>query len=244
MFPQIHPTRNHSGHCQQACEANQTQRQFMKTDNLPSVFRKVLAKRRSSRVDFILSKVTTKDEMNVIDIGCGIDGRSFDDHVPANWKITGIDIHPTEQVSHEHPNFTYILQDAQDLSNYEDQQFDLAVSIGMLEHITREDVFQNIVSEIQRVAKQYLVVVPYKYCWIEPHYGVPFFPLLPYAVKLWMVKTFNLSKHRKAVTENPDYIDENYRWLSNSEYQSVFPDSRILLLPTLELIAITKAAEL
>ena len=181
--------------------------------------------------------------MKIIDIGCGVDGRSFDDYVPSQWQIVGIDIHPVEQVDHKHRNFTYLRQDAQDLSRFKDQEFDLAVSIGMLEHITDEETFSNIVSEIRRVAKQYIVVVPYKYCWIEPHYGVPFFPLLPYPVKLALVKALNLSNHREAVNNDPEYINKNYRWLSNKEYKVVFPDSKIHLLPTLETIAITRTSE-
>lgn len=216
----------------------------MKTDKLPSVIRKVLAFRRKRRVDFMLSKIITKEDMKIIDIGCGVDGRSFDAYVPPDWEITGVDILPVERVQHQHPNFIYLKQDAQDLSRFKDQGFDLAVSIGMLEHITEESVFKSIVSEIMRVAKQYVVVVPYKYCWIEPHYGVPFFPLLPYSVKLAFVKTFNLSNQREVVRRDPDYINKNYRWLSNAEYREEFHDSIIYLLPTLETIAIIKTCRL
>lgn len=212
----------------------------MNTTKLPSTIQKILAARRKWRVDFILSKVTTQDDMKIVDIGCGVDGRSFDDYIPRNWEITGIDILPTERVKHKHPNFTYEKQNAQDLSHYEDNTFDLAVSIGMLEHITEETIFNNIVSEIARVAKQYIVVVPYKYCWVEPHYGIPFFPLFPYPAKQFIVKVLNLSNHRKALIDDPEFINKNFRWLSNTEYHKKFPDSKIHLLPTLETIAITR----
>ena len=89
----------------------------------------------------------------------------------------------------------------------------------MVEHITDDIVFGRIVSEIQRVAKQHIVVVPYRYCWVEPHYGVPFFPLLPYSVKLALVKLLNLSNQKTIVCKDPDYIKKNYRWLTNSQYQ-------------------------
>lgn len=212
----------------------------MITDNLPPLVRKILAHRRKARVDFILSKVSVSDNMKVIDIGCGIDGRSFEDYVPKNWNITGIDILPPNRVNHKHPNFSYMKKDAQDLSCFKDHEFDLAVSIGMLEHVTEDAVFNRIVSEIRRVAKQYIVVVPYRYCWVEPHYGVPFFPLFPYSMKLSVVKALNLSNHREEVKKDPEYINKNYRWLSNEQYRKKFPDSTIYLLPTLETIAITR----
>ena len=215
----------------------------MNTNKLPSVIKKLLAFRRRSRVSFILSKVDVANKLKVIDIGCGVDGRSFDDYVPEDWKITGVDIHPEGRVHHRHPGFTYIRQDAQDLSRFRDQEFDLAVSIGMLEHITEESAFKRIVSEIRRVAKQYIVVVPYKYCWIEPHFGVPFFPLFPYSMKLAVVKALNLSNARESVTKDPEFINKHYRWLSNAQYRLEFPDSKIHILPTLETIAIVRTSQ-
>jgi ubiquinone/menaquinone biosynthesis C-methylase UbiE len=182
--------------------------------------------------------------MQVIDIGCGHDGRSFDDYVPVNWKITGVDILPVERVHHQNPNFTYLQQDASELSRFKDEEFDLAVSIGMLEHITQELSFKRIASEICRVARQYIVVVPYKYCLVEPHYGVPFFPLLPYAIKLVLVKAFNLSNHRDVVKKDPNYIRKNFRWLSNSEYRAEFKDATIHVVPTFDVIAIVKKCQL
>jgi ubiquinone/menaquinone biosynthesis C-methylase UbiE len=216
----------------------------MKTDKFPLFIRKILIFRRRSRVNFILSKVVTADNMKIVDIGCGIDGRSFEDHIPHNWKITGVDILSTEKIRHRHPNFVYMKQDAQDLSCFKDKEFDLAVSIGMLEHIIEESAFNRIISEMKRVAKQYIVVVPNKYCWIEPHYGMPFFPILPYSIKLALIKTFNLSKQRDKVTKEPDLIKQTIKWLSNKEYKRVFPDSRIYLLPTLETIAIVRKCHL
>lgn len=214
----------------------------MYTDKFPSVIRKILAFRRRSRVAFILSKLVVANNMKVIDIGCGIDGRSFDDYVPEDWQITGIDIIPEEQIHHKHPRFSYIRQNAQDLSRFKNHEFDLAVSIGMLEHITEESTFKRIVSEIRRVAKQYTVVVPSKYCWVEPHYGVPFFPLFPYSMKLAVVKVLNLNNHRQAIMKDPEYINKHYRWLSNTQYKLEFPDSKIHLLPTLEMIAIIRTS--
>ncbi len=212
----------------------------MLSDNLPFIIKQALAYRRRSRVNFMLSKVTVGKNMKVIDIGCGINGRSFADYVPNDWEITGVDKITDEQVHHNHPKFYYIQRDAQDLSCFGNYEFDLAVSVGMLEHITEESVFHRVVSEIRRVAKQYIVVVPYKYCWIEPHYGIPFFPVLPYSLKLYFVRIFNLSNHREAIKSDPEYINKNYRWLSNAQYRHEFPDSKIYILPTLEMIAIVR----
>ena len=216
----------------------------MDTEKLPVYIKKILSYRRKSRVNFMLSKIVKKQNMKVIDIGCGDSSRSFAVYVPTDWEITGVDILSVERVQYQHPNFTYLQQDAQDLRQFNDHYFDLAVSIGMMEHITEELKFKRIVSEIRRVAKQYIVVVPYRYCWIEPHYGIPFFPIFPNSIKLGLVKMFNLSNQRNLVKKDPEYINKNYRWLSNTEYHLEFPDSKIFLLPTLETIAIIKSCKL
>ncbi len=216
----------------------------MNTYELPSFLRKILRYRRRSRADFMLSKVNTRPGMNIIDVGCGIDGRSFDDYVPRDWRITGVDIHTEDEIHHNHPNFRFFHCDARNLEQFEDGHFDLAVSIGMLEHIADDDTYRAIASEIQRVARQYCVVVPYKYCWIEPHYGVPFFPLWPRSWQLGLIKALNLSGQRELIKQRPSFFDKNYRWRSNREYLATFSGAEIHLLPTLECIAIIKKAPL
>ncbi|MEO8753724.1 MAG: class I SAM-dependent methyltransferase [Casimicrobiaceae bacterium] len=216
----------------------------MDTSRLPSVIQDILSYRRKRRVAFMLSHVSTKEGMNVIDIGCGPNGRSFDDFVPADWSVTGVDILPAAEVHHAHPNFTYVERDAQHLDCFAAHAFDLAVSIGMLEHVTDEPSFNRVVSQIRRVAKQYVVVVPYRYGWIEPHFGVPWFALLPYAVQVALVKAFNLSNARESVQRDRDYLKKQFRWLSNAEYQAAFTDATIYVLPTCETIAITRRCPL
>jgi hypothetical protein len=216
----------------------------MNTLKFPRFAQNILAKRRKARARFMLSKVNTRDRMRVIDIGCGIDGRSFEEHIPEDWQITGIDVLPEENIKHTHPNFTYVRQDAQDLSRFEDRSFDLAVSVGMLEHVTDRRAFRKLVAETRRVAKQYVFIVPYKYCWIEPHYGVPFFPLFPRSLQNAMIKTLNLSGHSKAVRDDPNFLDRQVMWLSNEEYRREFEDCTIFLTPTKETIAIVRKCEL
>ena len=188
----------------------------------PSI-QKILAYRRKKRVSFLLSKVTTKPDMKILDLGCGPEGRSFEDFVSPDFRITGVDLLPLEKINIKHPNFTYVQQDAGDLSRFQDQEFDLLVSFGMLEHIIDNDKYHQVVSEIIRVAKQYIIVVPNRYAVIEPHYGFPFFPLYPYSVQSALVKIFNLSDARKDLKKDPDFIRKRCIWRSNSECKKDFP---------------------
>lgn len=212
----------------------------MKTDDFPSFIKRILVARRRKRIADALSKVTIKSGMKVLDIGCGIDGRSFEDFIPQNFQIIGIDLQDPQKINHTYPDFQYIQQDAQDLNQFVDKQFDLAVSVGLLEHVIEKEAFEKTVSEIRRVAKQYIVMVPAKYCSIEPHYGLPFFPLFPYSIQVLLVKAFNLSKARESVKRDPQFIKKGIIWRSNKEYQKAFPESKIYRTTTLEQIVIIK----
>jgi hypothetical protein len=182
--------------------------------------------------------------MRVVDLGCGRTGRSTTDFAPGSWRIVGVDLFPPERVVHRHPGFSYVQGNVRDLSAFRDGEFDLAISIGLLEHVTDPAAFASAAREIQRVAVEYAIVVPYRYAWIEPHYLVPFFPVLPRHLQNWLIRTFNLHGHRARVRDDPDFLDRRTRWRSNAEYRGAFPGSRTRLTPTLETVVIAKSGPL
>jgi ubiquinone/menaquinone biosynthesis C-methylase UbiE len=184
------------------------------------------------------SLVTTWPGMTIIDVGCGTDGRSYSNFADPEWKITGIDIHESGMVAHSHPNFVYQRCSAIDLSRFGDKSFDLAVSVGMIEHIVDKNDYERASAEIQRVATQYIVVAPYKWAWIEPHYAFPFFGALPQSIQIGLIRMFNLSGHRNRI----DYFLKNFTWRSNSQYRNDFKGSEVRILPVLDTIAIVKSA--
>ncbi|MBW2664072.1 MAG: class I SAM-dependent methyltransferase [Deltaproteobacteria bacterium] len=200
----------------------------------------LLYKRRWHRVDFLLSKVRLFPEMSILDVGCGPDGRSLEKFLHSDYRIVGIDLYDETEVKVNHPRFTYFQQDARSLSRFRDKEFDLALSIGMMEHICDRAMLSQMACEINRVSKQYVIVVPWKYAWIEPHFKFPFFQLLPYRFKLALTKMFDLHNLREKVKIDAAYIRNHYQWLSNPEWQRIFVGSKVYVTPTLETIAIIK----
>ena len=210
----------------------------MKSDRWPRPVRRLLAARRRARFRFLVSQVRTWDGMRVIDLGCGRTGRSTTDFAPPSWSIVGFDHIAPELVTHRHRGFSYVQGDLRDLSAFGDGEFDLAISVGVLEHVTDPAAFADTSREIQRVACQYALVVPYRYAWIEPHYGVPFFPVLPRRLQNWLIRIFDLHGHRAGVRKDPDFVAHRIRWRSNAEYRAAFPGSHTRLTPTRETLAI------
>ena len=200
----------------------------------------LLHRRRQNRVNFLLSKVRCFPGMSVLDVGCGPDGRSLEVFLPSDYQIVGIDLCDEREIDVCHPQFAYFKQDAQDLECFSDKQFHLTISIGMMEHICDPVTLRKICSEIIRVSRQYIVVVPWKYAWIEPHFRLPFFQLMPSNLQRTLTMFFNLHNLREKIRHDQAYISKNYQWLSNKEWRQIFVGSKIYLSPTLETIAIVK----
>ena len=78
------------------------------------------------------------------------------------------------------------------MSHFKDKEFDVAISIGMLEHIGDQKRRNKICAEIQRVSKKYAIMVPHKYAFIEPHFKFPFFGCLNRIIQYRLVRLFNL----------------------------------------------------
>ena len=180
--------------------------------------------------------------MTVLDVGCGPDGRSLEVFLPNDVQIVGIDLHDKRKIKVDHPQFKYFQQDAQNLSRFCDNEFHLSLCIGMLEHICDPIMLKRIAAEIDRVSKQYIVVVPWKYAWIEPHFRLPFFQLLPSNLQRTLTVLLNLHNLRDKVRQDHTYIERNYQWLSNREWRQIFVGSKVYLTPTLETIAIVKCS--
>ena len=184
--------------------------------------------------------VNEHSSMRVLDVGCGLDGRSLENWLPDNFEIVGVDLYPESEVHIQHPNFRYYRRSAEDLSLFRDKSFDVAYSIGMMEHVCDADVLQRVAAEIDRVANQFVIVVPWRYAWLEPHFKFPFFQLLPGNVQNSLAKIFNLHGLRDCVRRDEGYIPKHYQWFTNARWKAIFPGSRAYLLPTLETIALVK----
>ena len=177
----------------------------------------------------MLNKVKTFSGMKILDVGCGTDGRSVHQWIDPSYHITGIDLYAPEEVSIGHPNFTYKQQDARDMSCFEDQSFDLAISVGMMEHIGHLPDLNKMAQEIHRIAKEYVIVVPYRYALVEPHFKFPIFQLLPTELQSKLVHTFNLHNIHKKLTRDPLYIKKHFLWLTAKQWQHIWPESEVFV---------------
>jgi len=75
-------------------------------------------------------------------------------------------------------NFTFIKANGIDLP-FPDGYFDAVVSIGVLEHVEPIENLCKVITEIERVAKRYVVIVPAINTFLEPHTQAIWWQLRP-----------------------------------------------------------------
>jgi ubiquinone/menaquinone biosynthesis C-methylase UbiE len=143
----------------------------------------------------IIKLLNIKSTDTIIDVGCGKQDRSFRCFNKEN-KITGLDLYPLKEVINEHSNFSYVQGNATNLP-FKDNQFDVAISIGMFEHIHPYKDFLKALKEVDRVSKKYAIVVPHRYGFIEPHFQVPFWYFYPNFLKSFLISKFNLGSQKR-----------------------------------------------
>jgi ubiquinone/menaquinone biosynthesis C-methylase UbiE len=123
---------------------------------------------------------------NILEIGCssGADFLQFFKDIKG-VRFTGIDILPQKI---KQPNVTFLQMDAE-VTPFQDKSFDLTVSIGVLEHIQPIEKLCKVIAEIDRISKEYVVIVPNISTLLEPH-TVDF---------LWQLRAMNKKKKYSAL---------------------------------------------
>jgi len=185
----------------------------------------LLNTRRFLRYKTICKLLNITPKKKILDIGCGREGKSFEIFNNDNY-IVGIDLFPKEELKFSKSNFSYIQCNANDLSIFRDWEFDVAVSIGMFEHIGNEIERKRICHEIMRVAKNVLIVIPHKYSFIEPHFKIPLFGAFNRNLQYFLIRQFKLHSlnYRELSYENGlKKFKLSYHWLNSHEWIRFLP---------------------
>ena len=116
----------------------------------------------------IMQAINVSGKLKILDVGCsyGHDALQFlnDGEKYSCW---GVDIKPRII---DQDNVTFMQANARELP-FEDKFFDIVITIGLLEHIEPIEDLAQVISELDRVGKHQLSVVPSVTTLIEPHTG-------------------------------------------------------------------------
>ena len=125
--------------------------------------------------------------------------------------------------------FQYKLEigDATDLSQFNNKSFDIVHSNSVIEHLYNFENQKKMASEIIRVGKKYIVQTPNKYFFLEPHYLLPFFDIIPKKLKYLILTKTKLSRLKKWDKNFAKQYIKEIRLLSEKEMKTLFPKSKI-----------------
>lgn len=153
------------------------------------------------------------------------------------WESLGLVDHPevlitlinVENKETKYQNVISLIGDARDMHQFRDRQFDVVYSNSVIEHVGGIPDMQRMAREIRRVGERYFVQTPYLYFPIEPHFVFPFFQFLPYSLRIYLVRHFELGWIGRA-TEHQDAerVVRSIRLLSRRQFHSFFPEANIV----------------
>lgn len=185
--------------------------------------------RRSIRLRKMIEKTYREhNSCSIIDVG----------GTPAYWaildpaflrlhkvSITLVNIDP--QPNPDPELFRIVTADGCNLP-FDTDQFDIAHSNSVIEHLPAWHNVQTFAQEVQRVARQYFVQTP-AFCFpIEPHFGTPFFHWLPEPVRVrrLMKKAHGTYPRLSDIAAATSFVQE-IRLMNRHQFASLFPDGTI-----------------
>lgn len=181
---------------------------------------------RNKRFEFLKDKLESLPKpVKILDIG-GLESfwanRGYGDNPNYQITILNLEAKPTTFT-----NFKSMGGDATNLVGINDNEFDVAFSNSVIEHLYTLKNQEAMANEIRRVGKYYFVQTPNKYFPIEPHYVLPFFDLLPAGLKYTILTKTKLSRLKRWSHDDArQYVDE-IRLISYREFKKLFPDSKM-----------------
>lgn len=132
-----------------------------------------------------------------------------------------------QQYETKNKNFTSIVGDACDLSQFRDGEFDLVFSNSVIEHLYTIENQKKMADEARRVGKYYFIQTPNYYFPIEPHWLFPFFQFLPKSTRIYLTSHFHLGSFPKASKEQATKWVNEVRLLTEKEMKQLFPDGEV-----------------
>jgi len=181
---------------------------------------------RKKRFSFFLKKFDSLNKpITLLDIGGKInfwENRGLAGN--NDYKITVLNI---EKEKSNYSNINCLIGDATNLNQFKNKSFDIVHSNSVIEHLYNFENQKKMVSEIMRVGKKHIVQTPNKYFFLEPHYLLPFFDIIPKKLKYFILTKTKLSRLKKWDKKFASQYIEEIRLLSLKEMKELFPNSKI-----------------
>jgi len=181
---------------------------------------------REKRFSFFLKKFNKMQKpISILDVGGKInfwENRGLAGN--NDYKITVLNI---EKEKSNYSNINCLIGDATNLNQFKNKSFDIVHSNSVIEHLYNFENQKKMASVFMRVGQKYIVQTPNKYFFIEPHYLLPFFNIVPEKLKYLILTKTKLSRLKKWDKNFAKQYIKEIRLLSEKEMKTLFPKSKI-----------------
>jgi hypothetical protein len=205
---------------------------FTNYNNHQSIGSKLRARRSETLLNIIKRVYAEKGSVSILDLeGSTSYWNNIPSHYFTDYNITvTILYYPGEGEPGEDGYFKFTVGDPCNLSQFDDQSFDIAHSNSVLEHMGDWERMVHFAKESQRVAKYYYVQTPNFWFPIEPHFMMPFFHWLPKPISIWLISHFNIGPiHRATSIDLAVRKVDHARLLNQKMLVALFDDANIIV---------------
>ncbi len=152
------------------------------------------------------------------------------------WEQMGFSGNPDSEITLlnlksepvKNPNIKSISGDARDMSQFAENEFDIAFSNSVIEHVGDFNDQNKMAAEMKRIARGIFLQTPNYYFPVEPHFLFPFFQFMPLWLKTRLLMNFYLGWHSRIPDkEKAREICRTIRLLKKSELKTLFSGSEI-----------------
>jgi hypothetical protein len=109
-----------------------------------------------------------------------------------------------------------------------DLSFDVVFSNSVIEHVGDFEAQRSMAREVARIGERYFIQTPNYWFPMEPHFLVPGYQWLPSALRIWLIRHFNLGWYSKVedMEQARDLVNHT-RLLTKKELLSLFPGANL-----------------
>lgn len=187
----------------------------------------VASRMRANRFLFFDSLLSQLPEpVKILDVGGTVEyWQSFKDCLHRKVYVTLFNL---EKIEVDLPWVNSIQGDIRDMTNCENNKYDVVFSNSMIEHLGSFGDQNIAANNIRRVGRRYFIQTPDYYFPIEPHFVFPFFHYLPVSLRVCLLRHFDLGWIPKET--DPDkarQIISSIRLLKLNEIKALFPEATI-----------------
>lgn len=138
---------------------------------------------RRAMFDLFMRELDVTPDSTVIDIGVTPDrsledSNAFEKFYPWTNRITATSFEDASVLETEFPGLRFVQTDGVELP-FQDDEFDIAFSSAVLEHVGGEAAQRRYLQELVRVSRQFFIAVPNRWFPLELHTFLPFAHWLP-----------------------------------------------------------------